>query len=277
MPAPRSSLLLALFSLSSLSGASAQDPSAWRSSWSTPVLPADFAFSSRTLDERPTPRPATAIPLFRMPTAFLQDPLDIAPDADGPDSDGPLRVNAGLHNPFFDFRLRGDGGSVGHYKVQTQYQLYDAEGSGLSFGFHALTPAGFENNGLGRGPTQVNSSFAWYQQIDDGVFLHGFVGANVRANSAWDENIGRSFEYGIAFQSLVPDFEPAPDTSLHVFVEVLGRQRFNDDPGLSTRWGVLPGLHLRLGEDQWISGGVLVPYGLPRSESLWHLTWFCRF
>jgi hypothetical protein len=76
-------------------------------------------------------------------------------------------------------------------------------------------------------------------------------------------------------QSPLPGTNNMPGQSVHLFVEALGRYRIDGDPSQRTalNWELLPGVHWRLGENWWMSGGILMPLGLPRPDAhLWQIT-----
>jgi hypothetical protein len=84
----------------------------------------------------------------------------------------------------------------------------------------------------------------------------------------------------MAFQEPIPGLSSGTIGSVHFFVEALGRQR--SSPDLPTRppfnWEVLPGLHWQVGENWWLSGGLLLPLGPSRFETnLWQITCSWRF
>jgi hypothetical protein len=67
---------------------------------------------------------------------------------------------------------------------------------------------------------------------------------------------------------------------LFVFVEALARYRFNTEDRNRPQMPLelLPGLHWRLNENWWISGGVSIPLAAPRPENkLWQFTCSWRF
>lgn len=232
-----------------------------------------------------TPR----IRLPRMPAAFLSDPLGLG-DADGdsppPDPEAALapsdlaadavariQVAVGGDNPFFDFRRRGAPGGVGFYKIHTQVQLFDTGTTGCTLTCQAVRPAGLECNGVNDGPSFVSPALTLFHDLGDGTALHGFVGKDVRANATWRDGLTESFRYGVALQQPVPGLTTDPGKGLFVFVEALGRWGDRDRAsGALHTWEVVPGLHYRVSDSWWLSGGVLVPVGPSRSGSgHWHL------
>jgi hypothetical protein len=86
-------------------------------------------------------------------------------------------------------------------------------------------------------------------------------------------------QYGVAVQRPVLETGPESIGSLYVFVEALGRYRY--DPGVSTgpasTWEMVPGLQWKMADNMWLSGGLLFPVGVPNQSQarLWQLT--CSF
>jgi hypothetical protein len=90
----------------------------------------------------------------------------------------------------------------------------------------------------------------------------------------------QGLRYGVAMQSPLPGADLGPGQSLHCFVEALGRSRGPGDvPAQAPAgWSLLPGLHWRVGDSWWVSGGLIFPLGGSRAEAgLWHLTCAWRF
>jgi hypothetical protein len=229
------------------------------------------------------------IRLPRMPVTFLGEPLGlIDSDADAP-APGPaaaptpseleaadlarVQVAMGEDNPFFDFRRRGAPGGVGFYKLHTQLQLFDTGMTGCTLTCQAVRPAGLESNGVNDGPSFVSPALTLFHDLGDGTALHGFVGKDVRANATWRDGLTDSFRYGVALQQPVPGLTTDPNRGLFLFVEALGRWGDRDrESGAVHTWEVVPGLHYRMSDSWWLSGGVLVPVGPARTGSgQWHL------
>jgi hypothetical protein len=236
--------------------------------------------------------------LFGMPTGYLKDPVGLDLDAESPpgatsnpftanadDGFNWLQVNVGSDNPFFDFRRPGDPGGVGYYRMSSQLQLLDTGKAGLNVALAAATPAGLEAEGVANGPTFFSPAVACYQELGQGTTLQAFVGKHMRANSRFGDGFGHSIQYGVAAQHALPDLpflsSSNPNHGMFVFVEALGRYRNTwDDRVISQRCPLelLPGLHLRMTENWWMSCGLLVPLSAPRPESrLWQLTCSWRF
>jgi hypothetical protein len=242
--------------------------------------------------ERPSALRNRCLRFFRMPSGIAGDPVgadfdsDLAPEADArrpadpDDRDLPVQANLYTDNPYFDFRRPGDVGGPGFYRIHTQMQLFETETTGCTLGLQAVTPAGLENDGLADGPTQFYPNLALIQELFDGLALEGFVGKNVRARSGWEDHVGRSLHYGLAVAHPLPGFDSGSLPQVHFFVEALGRYRMDGEarPGGPAAWELLPGLHWRMGDNWWLSGGVIVPLNAgPRETGLWQVTCSWQF
>jgi hypothetical protein len=237
--------------------------------------------------EPPPPLATTPrIRLPRMPVTTLGDPLGLIDDSDTqpsvtdgsmattpPDPGGPLQLSMGEDNPFLDFRRHGSPGGVGYFKLHSQLQLLDTGQTGLTVSCQAVRPAGAESNGVTDGASFVSPSVSVFHDLGDGMALHGFVCKDVRANSTWRDGLTDSFRYGVAYQQPIPGLTSDPSRGLFLFVEAQGF--YSDrDQGTMHSWEFVPGLHYRMSDDWWISGGVLVPVGPTRygSTGNWHLS-----
>jgi hypothetical protein len=265
----------------------AQDWAAPPDAVAPPIVLHDINLWAATADAAPSAMSRTPrLRLPRMPMTSLGDPLGLTPDNDdpAPDPDAPMspsdadlgrvQLSMGADNPFFDFRRRGSPGGVGYYRVHTQLQLFDTGATGCTLTCQAVRPAGLESNGLNDGPSFVSPALTVFHDLGDGTAVHGFIGKDVRVNSAWrDGLVEGGFQYGLALQQPVPGVTNDPGKGLFVFVEAQGR--WNDrDPTAGRAWEVVPGLHYRLSDSWWMSGGVVVPVGAARdtSASQWHLS-----
>jgi hypothetical protein len=230
--------------------------------------------------------------LFQMPTGFVKEAVGLDLDDDMPpgaipatafepadDSFRWIQMNVGMDNPYFDFRRPGDPGGVGFYRLHSQLQLFDTGKSGASLALGAVAPAGLECDGVENGPTIFSPALAYYRDLWDGMTVQGFIGNNLRANARAIDKVGRNVRCGLAAQHALP-FSPftndaETDPSLFFFVEALGRYRFQDTNPSHPRppFELLPGIHWRVQDNWWISGGLLVPLHGPRTEnSLWQIT-----
>jgi hypothetical protein len=244
--------------------------------WSSdPTLPGDLADSRQN-----------HVPLFRMFPAFLQDPVglqsddDLPPDNSGTSENSRLEVAIGTDNPYFDFRSPTEPGGFGYYKLHTQYQLVDHGNSCLSLGLQAVTPAGLDADGVERGPTVLRPALAWYQDLGNGTGLHGFVAKNVRASSAWTDQLEQSFHYGLALERPLADDTYRTGCCIHMFMEALGNYQSEtyNTHRLPAPLELLPGLHWQLRDSWWLSGGLLVPLGTSHVDAdLWQITCSWRF
>lgn len=262
-----------------------------------PVLPRDFILGQVLAPASPAPasRPYL-IRLFRIQPAFLSDPVGLDQDEATPDdrpaartdADGPnwMQLAMGSDNPYFDVRLPGDPGGVGYYKLHSQVQLFDNQRTGCALGLQAWTPAGTEMDGVPDGPTVVSPALSLFHTLDDGTAIQGFVGKHVPLNPRPTGQLGRSVQYGMAVQRPLVQGTPNSPGSLYLFVETLGRYRYDSDltarADTGTRpaaqWDVLPGLHWRLNDNVWISGGLILPVNsAPLDARLWQLTCSFRF
>ena len=264
--------------------------------WQEPLLPRGLApLGNWQSGDAPGYNHSHCCRLFRMPSAFPSGPLGLDNDNDSLVDDGNaagaagdkdaagdnrLKLAVGSDNPFFDFRRPGDPGGVGYYRLHSQVLLFDNQKTGFGMGLRAVTPAGLEADGISDGPTVLSPHFAWFHEVGNGTAVQGFVGKDLRANSHWSDSLERQINYGLALQSPLPGIEPAPGRSVHVFLEALGRYRIDGDPSLRAplNWELLPGVHWRLGDSWWMSGGILMPLGVPRPDAhLWQITCSWQF
>ena len=262
---------------------------------SEPVLPRDLDFfSGRVVSPPWLSSPASRFRLFGMPTGFPTPPLglELEEDAPGADplasstenqeggADGRWQAALGMDNPFFDIRRRGDPGGIGFYKLHTQYLFWNSPVAGMSAGLEAVTPAGLEVDGLQNGPTILCPHLAWFYDLGNGTSLQGFVGKHFQANSHWSGGLGRSLQYGLAWQRPCPGFDNEPNHGVHLFVEALGRYRYDSLPSQYSGniLQIVPGVHWQVRENWWLSGGLLVPVGPVRPDSrLWQVTCSWQF
>jgi len=258
-----------------------------------PVLPRDL-FLGPTGAGFTNPSRSNRIPLFRIQPGYISDTGGLDPDDSTPedrmsprkDNDGPnwVQLAMGNDNPYFDLRRPGDPGGVGFYRVTTQVQLFDNERSGCAVALRAVTPAGLEMDGLSNGATVFRPAFSLFHFLDDGTGIQGFVGRHVHINPGPGPQY-RGMEYGMALHRPLP-VAPNGMGNLFVFVETLGRYRYEPDTGARTDAGgrspnlleVLPGLHWRCNDSMWISGGLIFPVNnTPIDPRLWQITCSFRF
>jgi hypothetical protein len=230
--------------------------------------------------------------LFQMPTGYVKEAVGLDLDDDTPPGELPssamvtpddgfnwIQLNVGADNPYFDFRRPGDPGGVGFYRLHSQVQLLDTGRSGVNLALGAVTPAGLESDGVANGPTILSPALAYYQDLWDGMTVQGFIGNNLRANTRGIVRLQRNVRCGLAAQHPLPfslfSNDAETDPSLFIFVEALGRYRFQDsNPGQPRPpLELLPGVHWRVRDNWWISGGLIVPLCGPRPENnLWQIT-----
>ena len=246
-----------------------------------------------------SPRPSR-VRFFGMASALPTDPLGIDQDdfdpanpgvplsTPGPDTEDTcdwFTVAIGNDNPNLEFRQHGDPGGVGFYRMATQLQVVDAPSSACSVGFQAFTPAGLAQGGLAYGPTTFCPNLALCQELIDGLAIHGFVGENIQLDQQLAGQFHQRIQYGLALhQPLFPETPDQPE-NVYVFVQALGRYRFDASPVSSGYYGapaanleILPGLHWKAGDNMWWSGGVAVPVGaVGRIEDGSHLQISCMF
>ena len=214
---------------------------------------------------------ANRIRLFHMPTGFMSDPvgLDLDDDTVGTPGDGDdpaggagrWGLSLGADNPYFDFRLPGDPGGVGFYKAHTQYQLYDSDSAHFSFNLQAATPAGLDNQGANGGPTVITPALAYFYEMESGSAVQAFVGKHFGARSGWSDSLERSVNYGLAVQYPLSSGPLDNAQNVYIFFEAIGNSHLVTYSGQSPTscWRMVPGLHWRLTDNCWMSGGVLVP------------------
>lgn len=234
--------------------------------------------SSPTAANRPD-----RIRLFRMVPGFLGDPLGMQDDdpvmaPDGTplkaDDGGPswIQLAIGSDNPFFDVRLPGDPGGIGYTRMQTQLQVLDLPSTSCTLGFQAVTPAGAQQGGVEDGATVLSPAFGLFHALDDGTAFQGFVAKDLHVTNAANlsdtlshgNQFARSVQYGMAVQRpIMPEVN-----NVYFFVEALGRYRYDSSgtpaasPTTSSSlptWDVLPGMHMKLSDSWWLSGGLILP------------------
>jgi hypothetical protein len=258
------------------------------------ILPRGFAaISAVSFQDSAASESWARCPLFRMPTGLSSEVLSLDDLDDstlyGPDNqpagasifdDRRWQVALGSDNPYFDFRRPGDWGGIGFYRLQSQYLFVDSRAACLGLGFQAVTPAGIDAGGLQRGPTVLCPHLACFYDLGGGTALQGFVAKSVYAHSDWSDSPGRSIRYGLALERPFPGLESDPNPRAHIFLEALGRNRFDGDLSQrsSTDFDLVPGVHWRLREGRWISSGVLLPLdGLSPARLLWQVTCSWRY
>jgi hypothetical protein len=288
---------LAMLVLSAAGAAGQELPRSTGDSWREPILPGSLSprlrFGPVSDTGASSPSRDGPVRLFRMSTGYLVDPVTTddsdlgqqVPDqaalpATDAEPGGKVQIVAGNDNPYLDFRRPGDPGGVGYFRVQSQVQFLETGRAGCTLGLRAATPAGREWDGVEDGPTVLAPSLGWYYDLGAGAGVHGYVGKSVRAGGGWTDNLGRNVEYGLAVHRPVPVPDGGDNRSVFLFVEALGRHRPESfgDSRKAALWELLPGLHWRMNESWWLSGGVIVPVGSARSDlGLWQITCSWQF
>jgi hypothetical protein len=242
--------------------------------------------------EAPTASRTNRIRLFRIEPGFISDPLGVMDDDPTPtdpsglstkdaDSDW-INVTLGYDNPYFDFRQRGDPGGRGFYRVNTQVQLFDTSRTACSLGLQAYTPAGQQFNGLpdNQGSTVLSPALSLYHALDDDTAVQGYVGKNLLVQPGGAIPIEQKLRYGMAVQHSLSSVGPEPFRNVYLSVGALGQLRIDSSTstGPPVAWEVLPGLHWKVADGCWLSGGLMVPVGPNRAEfgnGNWQFT--CQF
>jgi hypothetical protein len=228
------------------------------------------------------------IRLLGIQPGFLSDPIGLNQDADTPadskscepDPDW-ITVTLGNDNPYFDFRQRGDPGGVGFTRLNTQVQLFDSRSTACSLGMQAVTPSGLQFDGLPdwQGPTVVSPALSLFQAVDDDTVLQGFVGKHVPLANSCTQPLRQGLQYGMALQRPVAVDGADGLRDLYLYVGALGQYRAERESAQPpVTWEVLPGLHWRMADNCWLTGGVMLPVGPARSDvsgGRWQLT--CSF
>lgn len=208
---------------------------------------------------------AVRLRMFNMPSGFLIAPLGIQEDEDVPADQNKsnddllgsvMQVNLGMYNPNFDLHLPGDPGGLGYYKLYTQLQLLDEGTTSVCLDLHAYTPAGLQMGGLANGPTVAMPAISWFQELWAGTALQGYFGQSIHANSAWRDNLRGGFHYGMALQYPLPGITPEPKQGVYLFLQAMGRYRYDGATDDRPLWEVLPGLQWRWSNTGWMSLGV---------------------
>jgi hypothetical protein len=246
-----------------------------------PLLPPDVTYGLG--GSAGSPR-NNRIRLFRIEPGFLTDPIGVIdddPPPSGPgipnskDSDADwINITLGNDNPYFDFRQRGDPGGLGFYRINTQVQLFDTNRTACSIGFKAFAPAGLESNGLpdNQGNKVIAPALSLYHALDEGTAVQGYVSKNVLVQQGGPAPLQQNLHYGMALQRSLSTMGPETLRNIYLSVGALGQYRFDNTttniaatrPPLS--WDVLPGLHWKVADNCWVSGGVLLPVGPNRAE-----------
>jgi len=247
-----------------------------------PLIPPDLVLQPGPASAAPQSAPGQRLRLFRIQPGFLSDPIGLDQD-DGPPEPTPDRVNFafGNDNPYFDFRRRNDPGGVGFMRANTQVLLFDSSATAVSLGLQAVTPSGLDYDGVAenKGATVVTPALSLFHALDDTHALQAFVGKNVPVMNRAAGAVRTDLQYGMAVQRpLVPE---GPDLLRNLFVSVgaVGQLRPDRPDRAPMLWEVLPGLHYRMADNWWISGGVSMPVGPAKGDTgqQWQVTCSLQF
>jgi len=239
------------------------------------------------------------IRLFRFAPGFLSDPVGLQDQDDSPPGTTPstpavtdisdggpdwVQLALGADNPYFDFRLPGDPGGIGFNRLVTQVQLINTTKTSCTLDLQAVTPAGIQWFGVQDGPTVVVPSLGIFQAINEDTALQGFIGKNMPLQGSLPAMpVRRSVRCGMALQrSVLPD-GPEALRNLYFFMGALGELQRPEVgvPGSAAtmNWQVMPGLHWKLTESWWMSGGLMLPARatLPEGPLPWQVTCSLQF
>jgi hypothetical protein len=239
------------------------------------------------------------IRLFRFAPGFITDPLGVQDQDDSlpgtlspnpvvPDTpdNGPdwVQFAMGADNPYFDFRRPGDPGGLGYNRLVTQVQLLDTASTSCTLDLQAVTPAGIQSFGVQDGPTVMVPSLGVFHAIDDDTALHGFIGKNMLLQGSLPTMpIRRSLKCGMALQRALLPEGPEAFRNLYVFMGALGEYQRPGQvlPGTTgnVNFEVMPGVHWRLTDNWWMTGGVLLQARSPRPDGQlpWQFTCSYQF
>jgi hypothetical protein len=226
---------------------------------------------------------AQAPQFFRMPGSFSLASASIGLAGGGErgnplprafrQTEGRLRVAGGVDTGCSDFRLPGDPGGPGFYRLESQVRLFDWGPSSLALGLKAATPIWQVLGGRMAVPSVVSPSLAWFQEAGDRLAVQVFIATNIAPESpALPFNAGLQYGLGVATPLLG---SPGAGRTCYVFVEALGGRQNSLDAGgpASLSWQVVPGIHWRGGKDWWLSGGLLLPLDpTDLNAPLWQIT-----
>ena len=240
-----------------------------------------------SLPTLPTPAtPSSHVRVFRIQpgflseTTWLDDPATSTPKELEFDPEPEIfSLSAGNDNPLFDFRTKGDPGGVGYSRVNSQLQLFDTSKTAMSFGLQAVTPTGQAQNGLADnlGTTVVTPGVSLFHELDQGLGVQAFVSKNMPLFTQVGPPVRRDLQYGVAIHSAVTNNPADPLSSVFLSLGAVGQFKPESEVGKTMNWDVMPGMHLRLADNWWVSGGVLVPVGQNGSGNSGHWRLTCQW
>jgi hypothetical protein len=278
-------LLLGLFLAAWPSAVRSQTFDTWDSS---SIIPKDFGLGTAPQSSASNPQ---RIRLFRISPGFISDPVGLQDVDDSPPGafsslpspspeaeSGPdwIQVAMGTDNPYFDFRQRGDPGGLGFYRLNTQLQLVDTRTTSCALCLQAVSPAGIQYNGVQDGPTVFSPQLGWFHALNEDTALQGYIGKHVLVNSTGTgRQVERNLQYGMALQRSLASLGAEPLRNVYVYMGALGQYRpeRNEASGNAALWQMLPGVHWRLADNVWLSGGVILPVGPSRADTSTALPW----
>jgi hypothetical protein len=254
------------------------------------AIPKDFGLAGSATSSPSASNPQR-IRIFRIAPGFISDPVGLQDVDDTPpgavsstppplpdNGSGPdwIQVAMGTDNPYFDFRQRGDPGGVGFYRLNTQLQLVDTRATSCALCLQAVSPAGIQYNGVPDGPTVFSPQLGWFHAIDNDTAVQGYIGKHMLVNSTGTSPVlQRNLQYGMAVQRSLASLGAEPLRNVYVYMGALGQYRpeHNENSGTTLLWQMLPGVHWKLADNLWVSGGVILPVGPSRFETSTALPW----
>ena len=125
----------------------------------------------------------------------------------------------------------------------------------------------------------MTPGFSLFHQLDEGLGVQAFISKNMPllSHTVAPVSIQRDTQVGVAIHRSVTNNAADPLSNLFLSVGALGQQRMDSDGGRTINWDVMPGMHLRLADNWWVSGGVLLPVGPNRYESGGHWRVTCQW
>jgi hypothetical protein len=170
---------------------------------------------------------------------------------------------------------------VGFYRVNTQVQLFDSATTACTLALQAYAPAGPQYDGLPEraGPTVVSPALSLFHALEDGTAVQGFVGKHLPLANAAAGPLQKAVQYGMALQRPLGANTDGVLNHLYLYVGALGQYRLEREGGSQVVWDVMPGLHWKVADNWWVTGGLMLPVGPARNESVgqWQVTCSVQF
>jgi hypothetical protein len=243
-----------------------------------PLIPPDLVLQPGASSPSAPAGPGQRLRLFRIQPGFLSEPIGLEPE-DAPADAERVSFAFGNDNPHFDLRRRNDPGGVGFTRATTQVLLFDSSATAVSLGLQAVTPSGLEYDGLpeGRGATVLTPALALFHALDDALALQAFVGKNLPVMNRAAAPVRADVQCGLAVQR--PLALEGPDLLRNLFVSLGAVGQLRPERDARAVWEVMPGLHYRMADQWWISGGVCMPLGPARADAAqqWQVTCSLQF